>query len=247
MTIDWWTLGLQTVNVTVLVWLLARFFWRPLAGIIERRRAEAQRLLDEAEASRRTAAAALAEIEQRRRGDEAEREAILADAHRQAAAARAALLAAADKELAERRAAAETAIAAGHAAAEKAWSERAGRLGVEIARRLLQGLTEPVAGAAFLHGLLDQIQALPETVRNGLAGDGAALRAVTATPLSPADQEQYGALIATAVAGRPQLSFEVDPALIAGLELHGPHLAVTNSWRADLDRIMAELAHDRRS
>jgi len=29
MTIDWWTLGLQTVNVAILVWLLQRFFWRP--------------------------------------------------------------------------------------------------------------------------------------------------------------------------------------------------------------------------
>ena len=34
MTIDWWTLGLQTVNVIALVWLLGRFFWRPLAGMI---------------------------------------------------------------------------------------------------------------------------------------------------------------------------------------------------------------------
>ncbi|MDU1693666.1 MAG: ATPase, partial [Bradyrhizobium sp.] len=33
MTIDWWTVGLQAVNVTILVWLLARFFWRPVAGI----------------------------------------------------------------------------------------------------------------------------------------------------------------------------------------------------------------------
>ena len=28
MTIDWWTLGLQTINVAILVWLLKRFFWR---------------------------------------------------------------------------------------------------------------------------------------------------------------------------------------------------------------------------
>jgi len=29
MTIDWWTLGIQTVNVVILIWLLERFFWRP--------------------------------------------------------------------------------------------------------------------------------------------------------------------------------------------------------------------------
>jgi F-type H+-transporting ATPase subunit b len=30
-TIDWWTLGLQAVNVLILIWLLGYFFWRPVA------------------------------------------------------------------------------------------------------------------------------------------------------------------------------------------------------------------------
>ena len=34
MTIDWWTLGIQAVNVVILVWLLGRFFWRPVAAMI---------------------------------------------------------------------------------------------------------------------------------------------------------------------------------------------------------------------
>ena len=33
-------------------------------------------------------------------------------------------------------------------------------------------------------------------------------------------------------------------ALIAGLELRGAHVAVSNSWRADLDRIRQELLHE---
>ena len=68
MTIDWWTLGLQTVNVLILVWLLGRFFWRPVAAMIEQRRAAAQRMLAEAEAKRAQATAALAEIERTRAG-----------------------------------------------------------------------------------------------------------------------------------------------------------------------------------
>ncbi len=38
MTIDWWTLALQAANVLILVWLLARFFWKPVAGMIAERR-----------------------------------------------------------------------------------------------------------------------------------------------------------------------------------------------------------------
>jgi F-type H+-transporting ATPase subunit b len=58
MTIDWWTLGLQTVNVLVLVWILARFLFKPVAKIIAERQEAAQDALDEAEAARAEAQAA---------------------------------------------------------------------------------------------------------------------------------------------------------------------------------------------
>ena len=41
MRIDWWTLGLQTFNVLVLVLILSRFLFRPVAAIIEERRVAA--------------------------------------------------------------------------------------------------------------------------------------------------------------------------------------------------------------
>ena len=60
MTIDWWTLGIQTVNVAILVWLLQRFFWRPVAAMIELRRTTTQAALDDAQATKAKATAALA-------------------------------------------------------------------------------------------------------------------------------------------------------------------------------------------
>jgi F-type H+-transporting ATPase subunit b len=54
-------------------------------------------------------------------------------------------------------------------------------------------------------------------------------------------------LIGEAFGAHPQIGFRVDPALIAGLELHGPHLAIANSWRADLTKIREGLANDQRS
>src|SRR5450432_3984776 len=101
MTIDWWTLGIQTVNVLILVWLLGRFFWRPVAAMIEQRRA----------AARGQATAALAEIERTRAGFAQEREAILAAAHDAAERAREARLAEAAKEAASLEAAARGAMA----------------------------------------------------------------------------------------------------------------------------------------
>jgi F-type H+-transporting ATPase subunit b len=246
MTIDWWTLGIQTVNVVILVWLLGRFFWRPLAAMIERRRATAQRLLAETEGKRSEATAALAEIERTRAGFAQEREVILAQAHAAAERVRAARLEVVAKDVASLEAAARAAIEKEKAEVDKAWAERASRLAVEIAERLVGRLDGPAVRAAFLDLLLAEIRVLPDPVRQAVAANGVTLEAISAAPLEPADQQRYRELIGEAFGAHPQIAFKADPALIAGLELRGPHLVVSNSWRADLTRILTDLTDDKR-
>ena len=236
MTIDWWTLGIQTVNVVILVWLLGRFFWRPVAAMIEQRRATAQRLLAEAEGKRSEATAALAEIERTRAGFAQEREAILAEAHAAAERARAARLEVVAKEAASLEAAARAAIET----RKKPRSTRLGPSGRPSLRSRSQRAWLPVwtarrcvppswTGSSRRSGLCRTRCA------QAVAANGVTLEAISATPLEPADQQRYRELIGEAFGAHPQITFKADPALIAGLELHGPHLVVTNSWRADLD------------
>jgi F-type H+-transporting ATPase subunit b len=132
------------------------------------------------------------------------------------------------------------------ALAEKAWTERASRLSVDIAQRLAARLDGPAVRDAFLSWLLKEIRALPEPVRQAVTADGSTLEAVSAIALPPADQENYRKSIGEAFGAQPQIVFKTDPALIAGLELHCPHLVVNNSWRADLTQILADLTHDNR-
>lgn len=244
MTIEWWTVGLQAVNVTILVWLLARFFWRPVAGMIEERRAAAVQVLAEADAKRNEANNALVEIERIRSGFDKERETIIAAAHRSAEQERQALLALAAKEVATLEDSAKTSIEKERQAIEQAWVNRASRLAIEIAKRLVSRLEGPAAGAAFLDVLLREIRALPEPVRKAMGGDGVVLEAVSATPLQPVDQQRQRQLIVEAFGAHPEINFKEDPGLIAGLELHGPHLVIKNSWRADLAKILADLSDD---
>ena len=245
MTIDWWTLGLQAINVLVLVWLLGHFFWRPVATMIEQRRITAQKALADAEAKRTEAAAALADIERTRAGFAQERDAILKAAQETAEQAHAARLQEAAKEAASIEAAATAAIARDKDAAEKAWAEHASQLALDIARRLAARLDGPAVQSTFLDWLLKEIRGLPPAARQAVASSGATLEAISAAVLQPVDQQRYSKLITEAFGADLPVAFKVDPQLIAGFELHGPHLLIANSWRADLTQILADIAHDR--
>jgi F-type H+-transporting ATPase subunit b len=246
MTIDWWTLGLQAINVLILVWLLGWLFWRPMASMIAARRAAAQSLLAEAEAKRAAATAALADIDRVRAGFAAERAAILEAAAKEAEQQRAAAAAAGKAAAQQEEEAARKRIAEAEAASAQVWARRATDLAVALAGRLAARLDGSAIHAAFLDWLLREIAALSPAVRqSAMTGDGA-ITVVSATPLSEDEQARCAEQIRAAIGGSPALTFTTDPSLIAGLELRAPGLVIRNSWRADLDRAAEELTHDLR-
>lgn len=238
MTIDWWTLGFQTVNVAILVWLLQRFFWRPVAAMIDLRRTTTQTALSDAEATKAKAAAALTEIETTRAGFAKERETILTAAREAAEQARTKLLDDAAKAANELETTAKVAIEKERQAAEAAWSDRSSRLAIDIAGRLVARLDTADVRTTFLDWLIKAIDELTETDRQATE-----LEAISASALDPVDQESARMRIAKAFGGRPVITFKIDPEMIAGLELRGPHLMISNSWRADLAKIMGDLSH----
>lgn len=237
MTIDWWTLGIQTVNVAILVWLLQRFFWQPVAAVIVQRRAATQQTMAEADAAKAQAAAALAEIERTRAGFADEREAILTAAHADAETTRAEVLAEARQQAAAIATATQAAIEQEQQAAAGVWQERSARLAIAIAGQLAARLDGTAVRAAFLDWLLRELAAH----RQVLSPQAATFEVVSATALDAAEQTRTRERLTEALGSDATIVFAVDPALIAGLELHGPHLLVRNSWRADLEQIMAGL------
>ncbi|NKC33603.1 F0F1 ATP synthase subunit delta [Falsiroseomonas selenitidurans] len=242
MSIDWWSLGLQTINVAILVWLLGRFFWRPVAAMIAERRETAEATLKAAADRQAEDKAALADIEKTRAGFAAERDAILAAAQDQAETASKARLAEEASAATARASAASAAIAKDRRDAENSWSLSAATLATAMAGRLATRLDGAAVRAAFLEWLLQGIRAQPEAMRLAAAAE-ASLEATTATALDAAEQDRCRAAIGEALGGHPDITFTVDAALIAGIELRGRHLEVGNSWRADLARIGKELAH----
>ena len=236
MTIDFWGLGLQAVNVLILVWLLSRVFWRPVAAAITKREKTTQELIGSAMATQAKATTALAEAIEARAGITEER-AAMRDA------ARAEAEAAAKSTLAEARAQAESILATAKdtisrdaVTARMANDAQASQLSLTIAARLLERLNGPAVHSAFLSQLVDAIADMPAADRNALAIDPNGIEIVSATETG-AQQGQIEKEIQTALGGTPEIRFTTDPDLIAGLELRSPHFSLHNSWAADLAQV----------
>jgi F-type H+-transporting ATPase subunit b len=244
MHIDWWTLALQTVNVLILIWLLAHFFFRPVMDIVARRQREASKLLDDAAQARHAAGEAHAKVEQERAGVAAEREELITQAHHAAELEKRNLLAQAAQEIGRRRDEANAAIDREQAAAEAAMINRAGTLAIDVAQRLLERYPAQDLLATFIDEICRDLRALSPQARQSLAAGATPehpISFISAAQLSDAEQRKIGAAFQEVFGRDLPVAFSTDPQIINGIELHGQNTIIRNSWRADLDRIRREL------
>lgn len=246
MHIDWWTLALQTINVLILVWILARFFYRPVAVIIEKRRAAAVKLLTDASAAQAAVDADKASIAAARAGFAAERDKLLAGARKQAEIDRDALLKKATETAATLRAENEAVLVRERKTMEQAMVERASALAVAIAQKLLETLPPGLAVTTFLAALSDQLGALPPKSRELLANAArtSGLDVTTAAPLDEPQKAECEKLIEGLLSAKTKLTFHFDPALIAGIEIRSDTITLKNNWRDALSRIQQQLGTD---
>jgi F-type H+-transporting ATPase subunit b len=246
MHIDWWTLALQTVNVLILIWILARFFFRPIADIVAKRQQETKKLFDEAEVARKQAADTRAQAEKARAEIAGERDRLLAEAQKAAQADKAKLEQEAAQDAAKLRRESEAAIARDRAAAERQIVDHASTLSVDIARRLLERVPPNLALDAFLTVLCDEIGKLSAEARGAFAAATTErpIEVVTQGPLSKQETNRVRDALKQAFGAELPYTFRSDPEVLAGIELHSHNAILRNSWRADLQRIRQELSRE---
>jgi F-type H+-transporting ATPase subunit b len=243
MHIDWWTLALQTVNVLILIWILGRFFFRPVADLLAKRRAEAAKLIADADAARMEGEDLRAEAKRQRADIDAQRDRLMTEARKAADAEKTSLLAAFSGELEQHRKDAMIAIERERAATERAVLDRASELSVDIARRLMERLPAGVGFSALLDGLDAELGKLPADARNSLAGADREhpLQVVTAAVLDAEQAAQLRDVLHAALGSETPMELSCDPALIAGFEVRGRNVIVRNNWQSDLAQIRKEL------
>ncbi|MCH5375382.1 MAG: F0F1 ATP synthase subunit delta [Planctomycetes bacterium] len=243
MTIDWWTLALQTINFLVVVWLLSKFLYRPIRHVIDEREAAdqkaaqaAQEKAAAAEAARKEFEAKRAELAETLREKEAnlqtqmetERQEILDKAQREAG-----------KLLSDARAQIET-------ERHKTLEALRGQI-AELARGLAVkalGGGEALADGDLPARVADFLDALPEAdvkdLRTDLGTAPAGVSVVTVAPLQASAQVTWRSLISEHL-GEGRITFETDPDILGGVELRFAHSVLSFSVADRLRRAALEL------
>ena len=241
MTINFWTLGLQAINVLVLAWLLQRLFWRPVSRIIAKRQAETQALLDDVASKRAEVAAAMADISATRAGFAKERDDLLKAAQREAEALKKEARRKAQEDIYDLTQESLARIARDEKAAAAVRIEQATRLAIAIATRLVEGLDKTVLHDAFVTRLVEQLESGDPDYKAFLADETSAIELASAAPLERPEKARIKKQLAATLGAEHPIRFRTEPGLIAGFELHGDHYVIRNSWKSDLEKFSREL------
>lgn len=237
MQIDWWTLGLQTINFLIVIWLLSRFLYRPIRKIIEEREAAdkaasdaAAQKLEDAEKIRRIYEEKTAQFAR----EQAERDAAF---HKTLEEDRAKTLEATRKEAAAVLEEAHARIARDEQQALEALKQRIGELAVSLART---ALAEHATGQEPLTRMRAHLDAMQRAELEGLKEDlrpsGAELHIVTVRALPDTEKKAWSAMLSERFGAQTRLVFSEDAALLGGAELHFPHAALRFSVSDRLER-----------
>lgn len=191
MEFDWTTFALEVLNFLVLVWLLKRFFYRPVLAVIEARRAETAKTIADAEAVRREAEGLKSECQARLAGIDQERAAARAKLDEEIAAERALRLAAVEAEVNADRQRRQMLEARERSEREAALEREAVTIAARFASRFLDRLAGPELEAKLVELALSELNALAPETLDALRDPGASIKVVSAYPLEEAQRAAF--------------------------------------------------------
>jgi F-type H+-transporting ATPase subunit b len=223
MQMDWTTFILEVLNFLVLVWLLRRFFYRPVLAVLDARQARVQAVKGQAEAMRRDAEALKSQYETRLADWNAEREQARQKLEQDLMHERTKRLDELKRALADEEAKSRARADAAAAAHETALSRQSLALAYGASAAMLQRLASQALTATIARAFREDLDALSEPDRMALRQAAAALperEMVEIASAHPLDNSERAAMIealSKAAGRRLEVSFHEAPELIGGL------------------------------
>jgi F-type H+-transporting ATPase subunit b len=244
MHIDWWTLALEAINFLILVWLLQRFLYKPVMGIVARRRKEMDAAFADVEDARRQTEAEATTYREKIAAAEAERLDLIQTVHAEMDEERTKMLAEARQEADELLSKQRQAIATERTGALEDLREGAADLAVSLATTLLREAANGSVAETFLERLRQRFLDLSAAEKGRLLGpaDGpTVLRVVTQPALTNAQQQRWRERLSETVGDRWKIEFGAEEDLIAGARIHFPAASLEISWDSALKDAKKEL------
>jgi F-type H+-transporting ATPase subunit b len=215
--LNWSTILLQIANFLIMTYILARFLFKPLKEMLNKRARYATKAMDEAEQAKRQAEALKQEYEKKANNIDAEFAALKNEARIVIDQTRQQMLQEAYEEIEAMRARAHEEIEQQRAQALRIHRSKIGDIVAALVQRMMEDILNPQMHQAYLDAFLNQMRSVQLDGRISNNGEKTIpAEIITTIPLEPESERQIRATLETAVDYPLDLTYRVDPDLIAG-------------------------------
>ena len=225
MQLDWTTFVLEVINFLVLVWLLQRFFYRPVLAVLDKRQTKVQTIKAEAEAIRRDAEALKTQYESRLAAWNTERETARQKLEQELSAERTARLDDLKRLLADEEARNRARSDAAAAAHEAQQNRQAVADAYSAAAAMLKRLASSALTARIAQVFREDLDSLSEIDRTMLMQAVAALSGhevveiSSAHPIEEMERTALAEALAKTVGKQLKINIRLAPELIGGIRV----------------------------
>lgn len=223
MLIDWFTVGAQTLNFLILVWLMKRFLYKPILHAIDVREQRIATELADAAAKKSEAQQERDEFQRKNQQFDQQRAALLSQATDEVNAERQRLLDEARKDADTLRAKRQDALEREQQALNDEIIRRTQHVVFDLARKILQDLAGVSLEERMCDVFVQHLRSLNGEVREELLASiqtaKASSRVRSAFELPPEQRLKIQIAMNETMAADVPIQFETVPELVSGIEL----------------------------
>lgn len=247
MELNWSTFILEIINFLILVWLLARFLYRPVMNVINERRREIQQKLEQAEAVHNDAEALKRNYENRLLEWEGEKSAALKQLHEEVANERRRLLEELQHDLEQEREKAGILNRRQMQEEKRIMEKQALQQGAAFTGKLLTRLANPALEMRLIDVVIEDLDTLDAAKQNLLIESfgkkGKGITITSAFPLTGENRKKIEQKLKAVIGKSISCTCKQDPELIAGLRIRIGAWLLQANLRDEL-KYFADLEND---
>jgi F-type H+-transporting ATPase subunit b len=232
------TLLLQIANFLIMVFILARFLFKPLKEMLDKRARQVTKAMDEADKTIRESEKLKSEYEKRRDNISAEIAALKNEARIVIDETRQQMLREAYEEIEAMRKRTQEEIEQQRADALRLHRGKIGELVTTLTLRMMEDILSPELHQAYLDAFLEQLRSVQLNGRIFTNGEEAvSAEMITATPLGDENQARITTMLETMISQPIDMVCRVDTSLVAGAMVRLGDMLIDGSLQGQLRQL----------